>query len=217
MAWEFDRRALLGMRRHRRVAWHDYARGASAKPNARFAVDSIRRPSGGSCLGPQRYRILREAGTERALFRARSTRSIAAGVFACAGCGLPLFSSTTKFDSGTGWPSFFRRFPKCGRHQSRPQPADGADGSAVPPLRRASRPCVRRRAEADRPALLHERACPELPAGLTSQHADRPARLLRRHADDRQPVHPAGAAVRFRARRPRLRARRACRCLRAWR
>ena len=58
-------------------------------------------------LGPQRYYILRQAGTERA-GTSPLNREHRRGVFACAGCGLPLFSSTTKFESGTGWPSFFR-------------------------------------------------------------------------------------------------------------
>jgi peptide-methionine (R)-S-oxide reductase len=58
-------------------------------------------------LGPQRYRILRQAGTERA-FTSPLNNEHRRGTFVCAGCGLPLFSSTAKFDSGTGWPSFFR-------------------------------------------------------------------------------------------------------------
>ena len=63
-------------------------------------------------LGPERYRILREAGTERP-YSSPLNKEHRRGTFACAGCGLPLFSFTTKFDSGTGWPSFFRPLPNA--------------------------------------------------------------------------------------------------------
>ncbi len=57
-------------------------------------------------LSPAAYDVLREEGTERAgsspLDREKRT-----GTFHCAGCDLPLFASSTKFDSGTGWPSFY--------------------------------------------------------------------------------------------------------------
>ena len=58
-------------------------------------------------LTPAQYRILRQAGTEYP-FSSPLDREKRAGTFACAGCGLPLFSSTTKFDSRTGWPSFWQ-------------------------------------------------------------------------------------------------------------
>jgi peptide-methionine (R)-S-oxide reductase len=57
-------------------------------------------------LGPDRYRILREKGTERA-GSSPLDHEKRQGIFACAGCQQPLFSSETKFDSGTGWPSFY--------------------------------------------------------------------------------------------------------------
>lgn len=63
-------------------------------------------------LGDQRYYILREAGTERP-YSSPLNKEHRRGVFACAGCALPLFSSTTKFDSGTGWPSFYRPLPNA--------------------------------------------------------------------------------------------------------
>jgi peptide-methionine (R)-S-oxide reductase len=63
-------------------------------------------------LGPQRYYILRQAGTERA-GTSPLDKEHRRGVFTCAGCGLPLFSSATKFESGTGWPSFFRPLPNA--------------------------------------------------------------------------------------------------------
>ena len=61
-------------------------------------------------LGPERYRVLRQAATERAGTSPLNNEH-RRGRFVCAGCANPLFASTTKFDSGTGWPSFFRALP----------------------------------------------------------------------------------------------------------
>ena len=57
-------------------------------------------------LTPQQFEVLRKAGTERP-FSSPLNSEHRRGTFACAGCDLDLFSSTTKFDSGTGWPSFW--------------------------------------------------------------------------------------------------------------
>ena len=57
-------------------------------------------------LTPQQYAVLREQDTERA-FTSPLNNEHRTGTFACAGCGLKLFDSKTKFDSGTGWPSFY--------------------------------------------------------------------------------------------------------------
>lgn len=57
-------------------------------------------------LSPEVYHIAREKGTERA-FTGKYYNSKEAGKYTCACCGLSLFESKTKFDSGTGWPSFF--------------------------------------------------------------------------------------------------------------
>ena len=59
-----------------------------------------------SRLSPESYYILREEGTERAFSSALNNEK-RKGIFYCAGCDLPLFSSNTKYDSGTGWPSFW--------------------------------------------------------------------------------------------------------------
>jgi len=58
-------------------------------------------------LTPEQYHILREKGTERA-FTGQYWDHHARGVYRCAACGEPLFDSTAKFDSGTGWPSFYQ-------------------------------------------------------------------------------------------------------------
>ena len=63
-------------------------------------------------LSPAAYRVLRRQDTE-APFTSPLNKEHRKGVFACAGCALDLFSSDTKFDSGTGWPSFFRPLPNA--------------------------------------------------------------------------------------------------------
>jgi peptide-methionine (R)-S-oxide reductase len=63
-------------------------------------------------LGPERYQILREAGTERP-FSSPLNKEHRRGTFLCAGCAQRLFSSAAKFDSGTGWPSFYRALPRA--------------------------------------------------------------------------------------------------------
>ena len=100
--------------------------------------------------------MLREEGTERA-FTSPLDKNYAAGTYDCAGCDLPLFSSDTKFHSGTGWPSFFK-------------PLDNAVGTTSDTSFFMTRtevhcrrcgghlgPRVQRRSAAHGPALLHER------------------------------------------------------------
>ena len=62
--------------------------------------------NGKSRLSPESYYILREEGTERA-FSSQLNNEKRKGIFHCAGCDLPLFASDKKYDSGTGWPSFW--------------------------------------------------------------------------------------------------------------
>lgn len=57
-------------------------------------------------LDDHEYRVLREKGTERA-FTGKYNAVKTKGIYRCRGCGAPLFDSNTKFDSGTGWPSFY--------------------------------------------------------------------------------------------------------------
>jgi peptide methionine sulfoxide reductase msrA/msrB len=59
------------------------------------------------CLSPEAYHVLREQGTEMP-FTGKYYKSAETGVFHCAACGSPLFTSDTKYDSGTGWPSFWQ-------------------------------------------------------------------------------------------------------------
>ena len=66
-------------------------------------------------LNPEQFQVLRKHGTERAGTSPLNAEK-RAGTFVCAGCGVELFDATTKFESGTGWPSFF-------------QPLDGSVGT----------------------------------------------------------------------------------------
>ncbi len=61
-------------------------------------------------LSPDAYDVLRHEGTERP-FSSPLDHETRKGIYACAGCALPVYSSDTKFDSGTGWPSFWKPLP----------------------------------------------------------------------------------------------------------
>ncbi|MBC7548254.1 MAG: peptide-methionine (R)-S-oxide reductase MsrB [Polaromonas sp.] len=63
-------------------------------------------------LQPAQYRVLRQAGTETP-YTSPLNKEKRSGAYACAGCALPLFSSKTKFESGTGWPSFWQPLDKA--------------------------------------------------------------------------------------------------------
>ncbi len=103
-----NRRKLLGAAGLGAVAlmFSGPATSASQFQVTRTAADWRRR------LGPERYAILREGATERP-YTSPLDKEKRSGTFACAGCALPLFSSAAKFDSRTGWPSFFRALPNA--------------------------------------------------------------------------------------------------------
>ena len=63
-------------------------------------------------LSPLEYKVMRREGTERA-FTSPLDKTYAAGTYHCRGCDLPLYSSKHKFDSGTGWPSFWQALPEA--------------------------------------------------------------------------------------------------------
>ncbi len=64
-----------------------------------------------TCLTPEEYKVLREKGTEMA-FTGKYYHHAEKGTYVCAACGNELFSSKTKFDSGSGWPSFYEAIDK---------------------------------------------------------------------------------------------------------
>ena len=79
--------------------------GAKADDKAEFEVTKTKAEWKES-LTPEQYAVLREADTERPYSSVLNNEK-RKGTYACAGCDLPLFSSETKFESGTGWPSFY--------------------------------------------------------------------------------------------------------------
>ena len=80
-------------------------------------------------LTPMQYEVLRHAGTERA-YTGDTWNNHEAGVYRCAACGNLLFSSKTKFDSGTGWPSFWEPATKTGV-KTRSDKSDGMERTEV--------------------------------------------------------------------------------------
>ncbi|MBM3573904.1 MAG: peptide-methionine (R)-S-oxide reductase MsrB [Alphaproteobacteria bacterium] len=85
-----------------------------SKPAERFEI-TLSDAEWRAKLSPEQFRVLRQHGTERA-GSSPLDKEYRAGIFACAGCDRELFSSNTKFNSGTGWPSFW-------------QPLEGAVGT----------------------------------------------------------------------------------------
>jgi peptide-methionine (R)-S-oxide reductase len=104
---KFDRRTLLGLSGLGLVGGYAaLSGGRGAAEPGRFEIERSdeawkRR------LGPEAYAVLRRGSTERA-GSSSLDREKRRGTFHCGGCGLALFSSAAKYDSGTGWPSFFR-------------------------------------------------------------------------------------------------------------
>jgi peptide-methionine (R)-S-oxide reductase len=108
MSAPVDRRTMLGMLGlggAAMLAWPPRVDAAELPNPLRLSAADWKRK-----LGPRRYAVLRLADTERP-FSSPLNEEHRRGTFHCAGCGRPLFASSTKFDSGTGWPSFFRPLP----------------------------------------------------------------------------------------------------------
>jgi len=105
-----DRRTLLGAGMATAVAAIVAGRAVSA-PGKTFEV-MLGDAEWKKRLSPAAYAVLREEATERA-FTSPLNKEHRTGTFICAGCALPLFSSRTKFDSGTGWPSFYQSLPRA--------------------------------------------------------------------------------------------------------
>ena len=106
-------------------------------------------------LTPEQFRVLRRKGTE-APFSGEYVHTKDDGIYRCAACDAALFSSETKFDSGTGWPSFTD--PAVARERRaapRPQPVHAPHRGHLRELRRPPRPRVQRR-PAGRRSLLHQ-------------------------------------------------------------
>lgn len=83
-----------------------------------------------SRLSPLAYDVLRHAGTERA-FTGKYWNEHRAGTYRCAGCGLTLFTSQAKFESGTGWPSFWKPIAPSHVHLTSDRSVDGAGSEVV--------------------------------------------------------------------------------------
>ena len=106
-----DRRVLLagGAGLAAMIFSLDWLRGGAVKAASSFEITKTD-AEWRALLTPAQFKVLRQHGTERpgtSPLNAEKRK----GVFACAGCDLPLFSSETKYESGTGWPSFWQPLP----------------------------------------------------------------------------------------------------------
>ena len=101
-----DRRILLATAGLFGLAGFRWLRAQPAQAAEKFEIEKTD-AEWRAQLTPQQYDILRKQGTERP-WSSPLLKEHRKGTFACAGCDLPLFASETKFESGTGWPSFYR-------------------------------------------------------------------------------------------------------------
>ena len=105
-----DRRTFLGLAVAGATGWLFLrASGGWSAPAGHFPLTHTT-AEWRKILGAQRYAVLRQAATEPP-FSSPLLKEHRKGTFVCAGCALPLFSSATKFESGTGWPSFWTVLP----------------------------------------------------------------------------------------------------------
>lgn len=102
--------AIPGQESEREDAAND--RGPRREPRTDAEWQALTEAEWRARLTPREFEILRQEGTERAFTSPLDTET-RRGVYVCAGCALPLFSSENKFDSGTGWPSFTRPLPNA--------------------------------------------------------------------------------------------------------
>lgn len=109
----FNRRSFLTLAAGGIGASALFGCGAPAHPAEKFEFQ-LSDAEWRKRLSPLAYRVLRQEATE-APFTSPLNKEHRAGIFACAGCALPLYSSKTKFESGTGWPSFWRPLPNAVR------------------------------------------------------------------------------------------------------
>jgi peptide-methionine (R)-S-oxide reductase len=94
-----------------REGWRELLRAGFTPPEAAQRV--VRSPAEWrGVLEPAQFSVLRQEGTERA-YSSPLNEEKRAGVYLCAGCELPLFTSAMKYESGTGWPSFFTTVPRA--------------------------------------------------------------------------------------------------------
>lgn len=104
-----DRRTFIGLGCSAAVGLLLFGRGYSSAASPHFEV-SHSPADWRRILGQERYAVLREGATERP-FSSPLLKEHRRGTFRCAGCSLPLFSSDAKFETGTGWPSFWKPLP----------------------------------------------------------------------------------------------------------
>ena len=137
-------------------------------------------------LDPEAYRITQKAGTEPA-FCGNLLDNHKDGVYVCVVCGLPLFSSQHKFNSGTGWPSFYQPVrPAAHRQEGGHLAVHGPNRGSLRPLRLPPRPRVRGRPAADRRAPLPELGRAEVLREGRAAAAREPAgKRRRRRGNDR--------------------------------
>ena len=172
--------------------------------------------SGSRCSARISSKCCAESGTERPYTSALNDEH-RKGMFRCAGCELQLFSSDGQVRQRHGVAELLAAARERRRHDDRPKLRHGAQRRALPALRRPSRPRLRRRAETDGFAVLHQRARTHSSCRCDgNDDAAVRACVSRRRAHDREPVHPARTAVRVHARGRAVTAGH-CRCSLAWR
>jgi peptide-methionine (R)-S-oxide reductase len=107
---DLSRRTLLGSGLAAGIGLFVFARGSGPAEAAMTFQVTHPAQEWRRLLGAERYAVLREAHTERP-GSSPLLKEHRHGTFVCAGCALPLFASATKFESGTGWPSFWQALP----------------------------------------------------------------------------------------------------------